>query len=95
MASKFKDMKDKRDVLVRNTARAVGYLQMIMDDAGTPEHLKPRLLACLELVDRGLLGQPMEDEKVVVEVTDGIARVASKTEYVEVVIHDRDTEFEV
>jgi hypothetical protein len=84
------NLKEKHNIIIRNAVRAVAHLQSLMDDDNTPEHLKPRLLACLDLLDRGLLCQPLDDERVVIEVIAGIAYVASKTEYVEVVINDLD-----
>ena len=87
-------LKEKHTILMRNAVRAVAHLQSLMDGADTPEHVKPHLLACLTLLDRGLMGQDMDDERVVIEVVAGIAYVASKTEYVDVVIHDLDNSFE-
>lgn len=82
--------KERHKLLVRNAVRAVGHLQMLMDDDDTPEHVKPSLSACLELLDRGLLHQSLDDERVVIEVVGGVAYIASKTDYVDVVIHDLD-----
>ncbi len=93
MVSTVKELREKHKLLTRNVVCALAHLQALMDDdSETPEHVKPHILACLTLLDRGLLGQPMEDERVVIEVTAGIAYVASKTEYVEVVIKDNDTD---
>jgi hypothetical protein len=94
MASKSKIYKDKRNLLTRNVVKVVTYLQAIMDDDYTPEHVKPRLVACLELLDRGMIGLPMKDERVVVEVSGGVARVAFATDYVRVKIKDLDLTFE-
>lgn len=90
----IKELKEKHNILVRNAVRTVAGLQSVMNDNDTPEHVKPFLLACLEVLDKGLVGQPLEDERIVIEVVDGVAYVASKTEYVEVVIHDLDNGFD-
>ena len=84
----------KRNLLVRNAVKVVLTLQAAMDDADTPEHVKPRLLACLELLDRGLLGQSMADERVVIELRGGAAYLISQSDYVQVKIRDLNNEFE-
>lgn len=94
MASKSKVYKDRRNLLTRNTVKVEIYLQKILDDESTPEHIKPRLLACLELLDRGLMGQPLKDEKVIIEVLDGVARVTFASDYVVVKIKDLDNGIE-
>ncbi len=86
MASALKGLKDKHLNLTRYAVRAVARLQMLLDEEGTPEYLKPQLLACLDMLDRGLLAQDLEDERVVIEVAGGVARVVAKTDYVDVVI---------
>lgn len=88
MARAFKELKGKHNILIRNMVRAVGHLQWLMDDGDTPEHVKPRLMTCLELLDRGLLGLAMEDELVRIKVVNGTAYVAFKSEYVDVSICD-------
>ncbi len=94
MASNIKVLREKHNLLTRNAVRTVGHLQMLMDGTNTPEHVKPHVLACLVVLERGLLGQDMEDERVVIEVIGGVAYVTSKTDYVDVVIRDLDNEME-
>lgn len=85
-------LKEKHNRMIREMVRAVAHLQALLADDDTPEHVKPALLACLELLDRGMLHQPMKDERVVIEVVAGIAYVASKTEFVQVIINDPDAD---
>lgn len=94
MVNALKILKHKNGLLTRNAVKAVIRLQNALACDNMPEHVKPHLLACLALLDQGLSGQGMEDEQVLIEVTGGVACVASKSDYVKVVIRDFDNEFE-
>lgn len=85
------NLKERHERLLRSGVKAVSYLQGVLADYDTPEHVKPGLMTALSLLEYGLLDQPMQDERVLIEVIAGVARVAEKTEFVQVTIDDLDS----